>query len=159
MVPVELSDDRGLLGNLEHSSSQAVTPEEERPAKRRALRRADYTSSQILQPHTPSSIEKATLQGLWDVVIAGNKWKMYFSYLADSEPLRQGVALGQFAQTLKHAIMHFKESRVRIILKEEVYAKVKDVADEIFPHLETLDGGYLAQRAHWIRFLGSHGDV
>ena len=55
--------------------------------------------------------------------------------------------------------MHFRESRVRIILKEEVYAKVKDVADEIFPHLETLDGGYLAQRAHWIRFLGSHGDV
>ena len=93
MVPVELSDDRGLLGNLEHSSSQAVTPVEERPAKLRALRRADYTSSQILQPHAPSSIEKATLQGLWDVVSAGNKWTMYYSYLADSEPLRQGVAL------------------------------------------------------------------
>ena len=45
------------------------------------------------------------------------------------------------AQTLKHAISHFRESRVKQILEDNIYERVKKVADALYPHVEVLDGG------------------
>ena len=141
------SDDAGLLSELFGSqrSEGAVVAQcagESVSAKRQCLRRADYVGSQIFQPHGPSPIEKAELGDLWDVVRQGNKWTEFYSYLAHPESARQGVAISQCAQTLKHAISHFKESRVHLILKDSVYTKVQESIDSISPHLEVLDGGY-----------------
>ena len=136
-------DDAGLLGNLSQRSGDAVVSHGGEPsAKRLCLRRADYVGSQIFQPHGPSPIEKAPLSDLWDVVRQGNKYTEFYSYLAHSDPVRQGVAISQCAQTLKHAIRHFRESRVKTILQESIYEKVKQVVDDLWPHLEVLDGGY-----------------
>ena len=138
------ADDEGLLGAYAPPSQSDGngTHGTETPTKRKMLRRADYASTQIYQPHAPSSIEKATLEALWNVVSKGNKYTTYYSYLADCDGARQGVAISQFAQTMKHAITHFREKRVQHILKAEIYEKVKASADEIYPHLEVLDGGY-----------------
>ena len=136
------SDDAGLLVGLTPSSQQGAMVAAQPAAKRLCLRRADYASSQIFQPHAPCAIEKAGLKELWEVVRTGNPYTEFYSYLAHPESIRQGVAISQCAQTLKYAISHFRESRVQHILKESVYAKVKLVADGLYPHLETLDGGY-----------------
>ena len=141
------SDDYGLLQNLLPTQSQrnegaVVAAGDSGSAKRLCLRRADYVATQMLQPHGPSAIEKAPLGALWSVVKGGNKWTEFYSYLAHPEAVRQGVAISQCAQTLKHAIAHFRESRVEHIMKQSIYAKVKQVTDEIYPHLEVLDGGY-----------------
>ena len=138
------SDDAGLLGNLFPSQrgEGAVVAADAGSAKRLCLRRADYVASQMLQPHGPSAIEKAPLGGLWQVVKQGNKWTEFYSYLAHPDPVRQGVAISQCAQVLKHAIAHFRESRVEHIMKQSIYKKVKQQTDAIFPHLEVLDGGY-----------------
>ena len=140
-------DDAGLLGNLSQRSDSAVLPQnEESSAKRLCLRRADYVGTQIFQPHGPSPIEKAPLGDLWDVVRRGNKYTEFYSYLAHADPVRQGVAISQCAQTLKHAIRHFREGRVQLILQPSIYQKVQKVADELWPHLEVLDGGYNQKR-------------
>ena len=137
------SDDSALFGGLSQASMRSEDGEgKNRGAKRKALRRADYASTQLYQPHTPSPIERATLEGLWDVVKKGNEYTEYHTYLADPDPLRQGVAISQFAQSMKHAILHFREERVACVLKADVYKKVKEVADEIYPHVVFLDGGY-----------------
>ena len=67
----------------------------------------------------------------------------YFSYLAYDDPCRRGIAISMFAQCMKHAMNHFRESRVKKLMKEDVYAKVNEVVDQIYPHLEVLDGGPL----------------
>ena len=38
-------------------------------------------------------IEKASLDGLWSVISKGNKYLEYYSYLADPDPMRKGVAI------------------------------------------------------------------
>ena len=35
----------------------------------------------------------------------------------------------------------FRMPRMARMLKEEVYARIKEVADQLWPHLQTLDGG------------------
>ena len=141
------SDDAGLSGNLSQPVDTAGLPQNvESSAKRLCLRRADYVGTQIFQPHGPSPIEKAPLADLWDVVRRGNKYTEFYSYLAHSDHVRQGVAISQCAQTLKHAIRHFREGRVQLILQQSIYEKVKKVTDELWPHLEVLDGGYNQKR-------------
>ena len=115
LLMAKQSDDAGLLSELfgsQRSDGAVVASEGASAAKRLFLRRADYVGSQIFQPHGPSPIEKAELGDLWDVVRQGNKWTEFYSYLAHPESARQGVAISQCAQTLKHAISHFKESRL-----------------------------------------------
>ena len=82
----------------------------------------------LRQPHGPNPIEKATLEGLWGVVTHGSKYVEYYSYLADTDPMRQRVALSQFAQCLKHAMDHFRESHVKAVMKDEAYAKVEKLS-------------------------------
>ena len=142
------SDDYALLQNLlptQRNEGAVVAAGDSGSAKRLCLRRADYVATQMLQPHGPSAIEKAPLGALWSVVKGGNKWTEFYSYLAHPEAVRQGVAISQCAQTLKHAIAHFRESHVEHIMKQSIYVKVKQVTDEIYPHLEVLDGGYHQQ--------------
>ena len=138
-------DDACLLGGLpietQAASQSSKAGASLSPSKRKALRRGDYHQIQMLQPHAPCSIEKASLAGLWEVISKGNKWLEYYSYLADDDPCRRGVALSMFAQCMKHAMNHFREERVKKILNKHIYEKVKKVVDDIYPSLEVLDGG------------------
>ena len=136
------SDDAGLLRDLSLLVAVRAQDGEQPLPKRLRLRRADYAGSQIFQPHAPSTIEKAPLKELWQVVRTGNKWTEFYSYLAHPESLRQGVAISKFAQTLKRAIAHFREAQMKHILKDTIYERVQVVVDALHPHLEVLDGGY-----------------
>ena len=71
----------------------------------------------------------------------GNKYLEFYDYVAASDPVQKGVSMSQFAQCTKHAINHFREERMKIVLKPEIYEKVKAVVDDIYPSLEILDGG------------------
>ena len=114
--------------------------------KRRVMRRGDYAQSQLMNPHRPSNVEQIDLDRLWAVVTKGNEWVQAHSYLCDEKPERVGVAISQFAQTLKHAIQHFREGRVQACFSEPMIAKVKAVVDPLYEHLEVLDGGALRTR-------------
>ena len=124
-----MGDDAGLLNDVlgvPRESEKAIVEAGKEPAvKRQCLRKADYLGSQIFMPHGPSSIEKAQLPMLWQVVEKGNKWTQYHSYLANPDKVRQGVAISQFAQTLKHSIRHFREGRMKLIMKPEFYEKIE----------------------------------
>ena len=145
------ADEAGLLGSFggipasQSSQGSQGSMGGDNAAKRTCLRRADYVQSQMLQPHAPSQIEQAPLGPLWSLAKAGNKWTEHYTYLAHCDPLRQGVAISQAAQALKHAISHFRQERVKAVLKPDIYEKVRKVVDEIYPHLEKLDGGYNVQ--------------
>ena len=140
-----LGDSAGLFGEDTQESTDAtqgsILPSQGK--KRKVLRRGDYAATQIFQPHGPCQIEKATLEGLWNVITKGNKYLEYYHYIAETDKARQGVAISQFAQTMKHAIHHFREDRVRLALRPEIYEKVKQTVDDIYPKLEILDGGNL----------------
>ena len=137
-----MEDWKALVQDQRESGLAMTQIAGESPAKKRKmLRRADYASSQMFNPHNPSAIEIAPLESLWQVVSKGSKWTEFYSYLADDDAVRQGVAISQFAQTILHAMRQFREDRVRIILKDEIYKKVKAVVDELYPHFEVLDGG------------------
>ena len=45
-----------------------------------------------------------------------------------------------FAQTMKHSINHFREERVQRRFEDGPYQKIKAICDELYPHLEVLDG-------------------
>ena len=139
------ADDASLLGGLpietQAASQSSKAADSISPSKRKALRRGDYHQIQMLQPHAPCAIEKASLAGLLEVVSKGNKWLEYYSYLADDDPCRRGVALSMFAQCMKHAMDYFRQERVKKVLDKTIYEKVKKVVDDIYPSLQVPDGG------------------
>ena len=122
-------------------ASQEERAEEGGAPKRKILRRGDYVSTQIFQPHFPCAIEDAVPRELFKIAAAGSKYQEAFSNLAMADEYRQGVGISQFAQTVKHAIEAFRQGRMKAIIKEDVYENVKKVTDDIYPALAMLDGG------------------
>ena len=143
---MQFGDAAGLLGDFstqDSSSTNEAPITASQNKKRKVLRRGDYAATQIFQPHGPCAIEKASLQGLWNVISKGNKYLEFYDYIAESSAVRRGVAISQFAQCMKHAMNNFREDRVKIVLRPEIYHRVKEVVDDIYPKLEVLDGGNL----------------
>ena len=133
----------GFANTQSSGASGSNSMSEPAPKKRRTMRRGDYAQAQLMLPHRPSTVEQIDLNKLWAVVSKGNEWVQAHSYLCDGQPERVGVAISQFAQCLKHAIMHFREKRVQACFSEAMIAKVKDVVDPLYGHLDVLDGGAL----------------
>ena len=63
---------RQSMDSQDSANSQGGSPAP--IVKKRKLRRGDYHSTQMFQPHGACAIEKASLAGLWSVVSKGSKW-------------------------------------------------------------------------------------
>ena len=126
------------------AGASAESPKQD-GGKRKWLRKGDYAAAVLRATTQPSPIETTSLPVLWDKMVRGSRYAEYHSYLVDPDPVRRGVGLSQTCATIKGAILMFRMPRVARMLKEDVYASIKEVADALWPHLETLDGGRRAR--------------
>ena len=138
------------LGDGMRGVKRAIPPDS--AERRKTLSRSDYIAVQGPRPHNPTAIDEMSLSDLWKVISSGNDWTSYFSYLADPDRRKQGVAISQFAQVMKHAIDHLKRPRLKNMIKDDVYERIISKANIIYPHFEVLDGGsdYWQQRGRTV---------
>ena len=130
-----------MLSQAASTSEQA--PEEPASKRRNYVARGDYASTQIFEPFKPCGIEEMNPASMFTMAEKGSRRVTHHSHFADADPYRQGIAISLFAQLMKHVCDRFRSDRIKHILRAELYAKIKIVVDELYPHFDVLDGGPL----------------
>ena len=130
-----------MLSQAASTSEQA--PEEPASKRRNYVARGDYASTQIFEPFKPCGIEEMNPASMFTMAEKGSRYVTHHSHFADVDPYRQGIAISQFAQLMKHVCDRFRSDRIKHMLRPELYARIKVVVDELYPHFEILDGGQL----------------
>ena len=125
-------------------ASASDKPVDEPPSKRRNyVSRGDYISTSIFEPFRPCGLEEMSPACVFTMAEKGSRYVTHHSHFADADPYRQGIAISLFAQLMKHVCDKFRSDRVKHILRADLYARIKVVVDEHYPHFDILDGGPL----------------
>ena len=132
--------DLPMLSQASVSDQPVVEPATKR---RNYVSRGDYLSTSIFEPFRPCGLEEMSAGCLYTKAENGSRWVTHHSHLADSDPYRQGIAISLFAQLMKHVCDKFRSDRIKHMLQAELYARIKVVVDELYPHFTVLDGGPL----------------
>ena len=110
-------------------------------------RHYDLLPAQMLNPMGSSGLEVVSDQALWCMLCEAKQKASVFAEICLEEPERRAVALSRFAQVYCEAIRRFKDNQyTRSLLKESVYDKIIEEADDMLELLSTFNRGESAQR-------------
>ena len=98
--------------------------------------------TEAFNPQGSTKFERVPLKDVWQEASKGNKWTLYFTELADEDPVRIGIGLSRVAETLQAAANRFlHDQNLRKILKDDYVAKIDAAIKQLEKPLAVLNGG------------------
>ena len=79
-----------------------------------------------MNPRPESQVGQMPLARLWELCVEGHTSARFHKNLAARDALRQGIAISQAAEALLDAFEMLRLPRVRGLIKEELYDKVRN---------------------------------